>query len=65
MSPRLKKLIGLVLILAFLVAYVGAAAAIGERIPQHWAALLVYYGLVGTLWGVPLFPLIRWMNRER
>lgn len=65
MPVRAKKLIGLVLILAFLVAYVGLAAAIGERLPQHWAVLLVYYGVVGTLWGVPLFPLIRWMNRER
>ena len=65
MSPRLRKFIGMILILAFMLAYVGAAAAIGERIPQHWAVLLAYYALAGTLWGVPLFPLIRWMNRER
>jgi hypothetical protein len=63
MSPRLRKFIGMLAILAFLVLYVGAAVAIGERIPQHWAALLAYYGVVGTLWGVPLFPLLRWMNR--
>ena len=63
MSPRLRKFIGLIAILAFLLAYVGVAVAIGERLPQHWAVLLAYYGLVGTLWGVPLFPLIRWMNR--
>ena len=64
MSPRLRKFIGMLAILAFLVAYVGAAAAIGERIPQHWAALLAYYGIVGTFWSLPLIPLVRWMNRE-
>ena len=36
---------------------------IGEGDPER-AALLAYYGFFGTFWGVPLFPLIRWMNRE-
>lgn len=55
----------MIAILAFLLVYLGIAAFIGERLPQRWWVLLVYYGVVGTLWGVPLFPLIRWMNRER
>lgn len=54
----------MIAILAFLLIYVGIAAFIGERLPQHWLVLVLYYGLTGTLWGVPLFPLIRWMNRE-
>jgi hypothetical protein len=64
MPARLRKLIGLVAILAFLGLYVWAAVAIGERLPNHWAAQLAFYGIVGIAWGVPLFPLIRWMNRE-
>jgi hypothetical protein len=63
MPARLRKLIGLVAILAFLGLYVWAAVAIGERLPNHWAAQLAFYGIVGIAWGVPLFPLIRWMNR--
>jgi hypothetical protein len=64
MPARLRKLIGLVVILAFLVAYVAVAATVGEHVPDHWLARLAYYSLAGTLWGLPLFPLIRWMNRE-
>ena len=64
MPPRLRKLIGLVVILGFLALYVVVAVAIGERLPNHWLAQVAFYGIVGIAWGVPLFPLIRWMNRE-
>jgi hypothetical protein len=39
-------------------------ATLGDYVPDHWAIQLLYYGVAGTAWGVPLFPLIRWMNRE-
>jgi hypothetical protein len=65
MSPRVRKFIGLIGILAFCVAYVAVAATLGDYVPNHWAAKLAYYAVAGTLWGVPLFPLIRWMNREQ
>jgi Protein of unknown function (DUF2842) len=64
MNPRLRKLIGLFGIVAFLGAYVVGAVAIGDRLPKHWAVQVAYFGLAGVLWGFPLFPLIRWMNRE-
>ena len=63
MNPRLRKLVGLILILAFMVLYIGAAAWFGERLPRHWLAQLLYYVVVGTAWGVPLVPLVRWMQR--
>jgi hypothetical protein len=64
MSPRLRKFIGMLAIFAFLGLYVVLVSTVGDWIPDHWAARLVYYGVAGTLWGVPLFPLIRWMNRD-
>lgn len=64
MSPRVRKFIGMLGILGFLAFYVVAISTIGDHVPDHWAAKLVYYALAGTFWGVPLFPLIRWMNRE-
>jgi hypothetical protein len=64
MSPRAKKFVGLIGILAFLAAYVLLASKLGDLVPDLWWARLIYYAVVGTLWGVPLFPLIRWMNRE-
>ena len=63
MSPRLRKLIGMLAILLFLAIYVMLASKIGDYVPTHWAAQLAYYAVAGTLWGVPLFPLIRWMER--
>ena len=65
MSARLRKLIGLCWILGILMLYVWAVAAICAFIPNHWAAQLAYYGLAGILWGVPILPLITWMNRGR
>jgi hypothetical protein len=64
MSARLRKLIGLVGILGFLLVYVLVAAKLSDYVPRGpWQA--VYFVLAGTLWGVPLFPLITWMSRGR
>ena len=65
MSARLRKLIGLVAILAFLSAYVAIAARLSDFVPKTGPWPLIYFGLVGVLWGVPLFPLISWMSRGR
>lgn len=39
--------------------------AIAERLPGHWAAQLAFYVVAGLGWGLPVFPLIAWMNRGR
>ena len=65
MSARFRKLVGLAAILGFLVAYVAAAAKVSDYVPAHGPWQLVYFALVGTLWGLPLLPLISWMNRGR
>ena len=64
MSPRLRKFIGMIAILAFLAAYTVIVVLVGDKVPKHWVAQALYYGVFGAAWGVPLFPLIRWMNRE-
>jgi len=51
--------------LLFLAAYIWAATVIGAVVPTVWWAQLSYYIVVGTAWGVPLIPLIAWMNRGR
>jgi len=65
LSARVRKLIGLVAILAFLAGYIMAMASLGERVPDHWAAKLAFYVVAGVCWGVPILPLISWMNRGR
>lgn len=64
-SARVRKLIGLFALLAFIAAYAVLAVTVGEHVPKHWAAQLAFYLVVGTAWGVPILPLISWMNRGR
>ena len=65
MSPRVRKLVGSIGVLVFLAFYIWAATAIAEWLPDSTVVQLVYFALVGTLWGVPLFPLIAWVQRGR
>ena len=65
MSARVRKLIGMIGILVFLTAYVVAVATLGDRLPKLWFVQVIYYGVAGVVWGLPLFPLISWMNRGR
>ncbi len=63
MTPRIRKLVGLLAMLVFLVAWVAAAVKIADYLPDHPAILLIYFAIAGTAWGLPLFPLMKWMNR--
>ena len=64
MNPRLKKLVGMVLILAYLAAYVWAVITVGGFVPAAWWAQLAFYAVAGMVWWIPLAPAIKWMNRE-
>lgn len=65
MSARVRKFIGGIGIVAFVVFYAWAAVMIGGRLPEHWAIQTLFYAVVGFAWGVPILPLISWMNRGR
>jgi hypothetical protein len=65
MPARVRKLIGSILVLVFLAVYVGVVVTVADHIPNLWIAKLVFFSLAGVLWGVPLIPLITWMNRGR
>ncbi|HWA03490.1 MAG TPA: DUF2842 domain-containing protein [Rhizomicrobium sp.] len=66
MSPRIKKLIGAIVILVWIPIYALVAMAIGVRILPHanWLVTLLYYAFAGTLWIVPVGLMLPWMNRE-
>jgi hypothetical protein len=65
MSPRLRRLIAAVAVLVFLVGYVWVVLAIGERLPRTPIVDLLFYGVAGLAWGVPLYPLLKWAERDR
>jgi hypothetical protein len=65
MNMRLRKLIGLAGILAFILLYMGLVVRLANYVPDHGPLQFVFYALAGICWGVPILPLISWMNRGR
>lgn len=65
MTARARKLIGLFGILAFLAIYVGLVVRVAHHVPDHGLWQAVFYGVAGMSWGLPILPLISWMNRGR
>jgi hypothetical protein len=51
--------------MAYLTVYVVVMTGIANHLPPSQLAWAVFYIVAGTGWGVPLFPLIRWMERGR
>ena len=51
--------------MVFVIAYAALAVTISAVLPQRWWAELPFYMVVGVAWGLPVIPLITWMNRGR
>ncbi|HUO92855.1 MAG TPA: DUF2842 domain-containing protein [Rhizomicrobium sp.] len=66
MTPRIKKLIGAILILIWLPVYSLVAMGVAVRVLPHanGLVLFLYYALAGTLWIIPIGLMFPWMYRE-
>jgi Protein of unknown function (DUF2842) len=66
MPPRLKKLIGTVLLVALVVIYALAATTIASyRLANSSAWVhLAFFAIGGVLWIAPAMWLIAWMERK-
>jgi hypothetical protein len=61
----MRKPLGALIILVWIVAYVAVAAVIGDRIAsEHWAWKVLYFPIAGLAWVLPLKPLLRWMHAK-
>jgi hypothetical protein len=65
MSPRIRKLIGGFGLLVFLGGYIWAASTISDHLPDNGAVRLAFYAIAGLGWGIPILPLLSWMDRGR
>lgn len=65
MNKRLRKLIGAVVLVAFICVYALVAMAIAEGRVRDAGTLVqtVVYILLGLVWVLPVMPLIRWMEK--
>jgi hypothetical protein len=66
MTPRIKKLIGTILILLWIPIYMFFASGVALHLLPHASgvAAFVFYAVAGTLWAVPVGLLFPWMFRE-
>ncbi len=61
----MRKLVGSLILLVWLVAYIAVAAVIGDRIAgEHWAWKVLYFPIAGVAWVLPLRPLINWIHAK-
>ena len=68
MTPRIRKLVGGFVMLAFVLFYALVAMALADSRPVNQASELVRSGIyivLGLAWVLPMMPLIVWMERGR
>ncbi len=66
MSPRVRKLVGGIGMLTFVLVYALVAMALADSRPVNEApelARTALYVVLGLVWILPLMPLIVWMER--
>ena len=65
MSIRLRKFIGLMVLLCWLFVYVLLAVGLAVRVlpGANWAVELVFYAAAGIAWVFPVRYLIYWMSK--
>lgn len=63
MRSRTRKLLGPPIILAILVGWCWLAVTINELLPQHPLVQMAFFAVAGLGWGLPVIPLMSWMNR--
>ena len=65
MRKSVRKLIGTIVLLAFIIVYALVAMAIAEGRIRDAPALIqtAVYIILGLVWVLPVMPLIRWMER--
>ncbi len=65
MNKRARKALGGLGIIAFLILYAVAAVTLAGHLPDNRAIQMIYFVVAGIAWGLPLVPLIKWMEGGR
>lgn len=62
MSPRIRKFVGMLVLLPGLGAYLLGAMVLADRVPEFWLVKLAYFIVAGVAWALPVRGLMKWMN---
>ena len=65
MPPRLRKLIGTILIIILVLVYALVATTVAATMlgQSPWYIHLLYFTVTGLLWIVPAMVIIKWMEK--
>ncbi|MDD7908412.1 MULTISPECIES: DUF2842 domain-containing protein [Pseudovibrio] len=65
MPSSLRRFIGMVFLVTFVVVYCFVAMVIGDITMQgkHWALQFVFFAIAGLIWTVPAAFIIKWMYK--
>lgn len=65
MDARVRKFIGMWLLIFGLLAYVVLVVnlATASWMPKHWAVQILFYLVAGVGWAIPMRPFMRWVNK--
>ncbi len=66
MRKRLRKFIGSVIMLSFVVVYALFAMVLAQARPVQsaaWYVQTLVYAALGMAWILPMMPLIKWMEK--
>ncbi|MFT4098106.1 MAG: DUF2842 domain-containing protein [Rhodoblastus sp.] len=67
MPMRVRKLIGALFMVAYVIVYALVAMALAQSRPIQEASAWLQpflYAVLGMIWIVPLLPVVAWMARE-
>ena len=65
-QPSWRKPVGVLLILALIAVWVILVATAAEGLADSaWPIQAIFYLIAGTVWILPLKPLLRWMETGR
>lgn len=67
MPPRLRKLIGTILIIILVIVYALTATTFATLLlgQSPWWVHLLYFFFTGLLWILPAMLIIRWMEKPK
>ncbi|WP_140984936.1 DUF2842 domain-containing protein [Asticcacaulis tiandongensis] len=65
LSLPVRRVIACVGIVVFLIFYVALISNIGQALPDNQVIRMLFYGLAGILWGIPVLPIISWSENYK
>ncbi|OKL43635.1 DUF2842 domain-containing protein [Pseudovibrio exalbescens] len=66
MPGSLRRLIGMITLVTFVVVYCFVAMVIGDMTMsgRHWGIQLIFFAIVGLIWTIPAGFIIKWMYKN-